>query len=140
MSSWDQLTGSDPVHWLLDSEEPAARWVALTALLDRDAGDPAVQGAHRDVVADPATMELVARLPDWTSGDRLSGHNSPSFAPNLLNVLADMGVGAGDFDEIERLLEPCSPTRRKADGSLRTPRFVEPRNRCGVRCCATATR
>jgi hypothetical protein len=56
-------------------------------------------------VADPATRELVARLPDRTVGNKLSGHNSPAFAPNLPNLLADMGVGAGDFDEVERLLD-----------------------------------
>jgi hypothetical protein len=95
----------DPVPWLLDAGEPAARWATLTAVCDREPGDPAVQAARRDVLADPATTELVARLPDWTAGDRLSGHNTPSFAPNLLNLLADMGVAAGDFDEIERLLD-----------------------------------
>jgi hypothetical protein len=97
--------GPDPVQWLLDAGEPAARWVTLTALLDREPGDHAVRDAHRDVLADPATTELAARLPDWTSGDRLSGHNSPSFAPNLLNLLADMGVTAADFGEIDRLLD-----------------------------------
>ncbi|MGE5288617.1 MAG: hypothetical protein ACM3ML_15750 [Micromonosporaceae bacterium] len=102
---WAQLLGGNPVRWLLDCGEPAARWVTLTAVLDRDSGDPDVQDAHRDVVADPATKNLAARLPDWTSGDRLSGHNNPSFAPNLLNLLADMGVGAGDFEETERLLD-----------------------------------
>ena len=100
-----RLVGHDPVGWLLEAGEPAARWVTLTALLDREPGDPAVQAARRDMLADPATAGLVARLPDWTAGDRLSGHNSPSFAPNLLNLLADMGVAAGDFDEIERLLD-----------------------------------
>lgn len=105
VGAWGHLLGSDPVRWLLDCDEPAARWVALTALLDRRPGDPEVQAARQAVLADPATTELVARLPDWTAGERLSGHNSPSFAPNLLNLLADMGVAAGDFDVIERLLD-----------------------------------
>lgn len=102
---WSQLLGSDPVGWLLEAGEPAARWVTLTGVLDRGAGDPAVRAAHRDVVADPATRNLAGRLPDWTGGERLSGHNSPAFAPNLLNLLADMGIQAGDFAEIERLLD-----------------------------------
>ena len=105
IGSWRLLVGDDPVRWLLDAGEPAARWVALTGILGQDPGDPDVQDAHRDVVADPGTRELVARLPDWTAGDRLSGHSSPSFAPNLLNLLADMGVRAGDFAEVERLLD-----------------------------------
>jgi hypothetical protein len=102
---WRQLVGHDPVRWLLDAGEPAARWVTLTAILDRDPGDPAVQAAHRDVIADPATRALAARLPDWASGARLSGHSSPAFAPNLLNLLADMGAAAGDFGEIEQVLD-----------------------------------
>lgn len=105
IGSWRLLVGDDPIPWLLDAGEPAARWVTLTRILGRDFGDPAVQDAHRDVVADRGTRELVARLPDWTSGERLSGHSSPSFAPNLLNLLADMGVRAGDFAEVERLLD-----------------------------------
>ena len=105
VGAWLQLLGGDPVRWLLDAGEPAARWATLTGVLDRDPGDPAVQDAHRDVVADTASRELVARLPDWAAGKRLSGHNSPAFAPNLLNLLADMGIGAGDFGQIERLLD-----------------------------------
>ena len=103
--AWQGLVGGDPVPWLLDSTEPAPRWVALTALLGCESDEPAVQSAHREVVTDSATRELIGRLPDWTAGDKVSGHNSPAFAPNLLNLLADMGVGPGDFGEIERLLD-----------------------------------
>jgi hypothetical protein len=105
VAAGQEWVGGDPVSWLLQSAEPAARWVTMTAVLDRDLDEPAVQQVRREVVADPATRELVARLPDWTAGDKLSGHSNPAFAPNLLNLLADMGVGAGDFDEIERLLD-----------------------------------
>jgi hypothetical protein len=105
VSAWRQLLGGDPVRWLLNAGEPAARWVTLTAVLDHEASEPAVQAAHRDVIADPATRELVARLPDWSAGERLSGHSSLAFAPNMLNLLADMGIQAGDFRQIERLLD-----------------------------------
>ena len=101
---WRDLLGADPVPWLLSSSEPAARWVALTALVDA-APDDDVRRAHDDVLADPATRGLVARLPDWTVDQRLSGHQSPAFAPHLLGLLADMGVQAGDFDEVDVLLD-----------------------------------
>lgn len=104
-AGWRGLAGGDPVPWLLDSAEPAAGWVALTGLLDRAPDESAVQQAHREVAADSGTRELVGRLPDWAAGDKLSGHNSPAFAPNLLILLADMGVGAGDFHEVDRLLD-----------------------------------
>jgi hypothetical protein len=95
----------DPVPWLLNSDEPAAQWITLTSVLDRAATDPDVLEARGRVVADAHTRKLVERLPDWTSGVRLSGHESPAFAPHLLNLLADMGVRAGDFDRIEALLD-----------------------------------
>ena len=110
------MLGGDPVPWLLSSKEPAARWVTLTAVLDQEQTDPAVLEARGEVVADTHTFELVERLPDWASGLRLSGHDSPAFAPNLLNLLADMGVRAGDFDRTEALLEamlsPQEPSGR----------------------------
>lgn len=102
---WRDLLGADPLPWLLSSSEPAARWVALTGLLDAGRDDDDVRRARRDVVADPATRSLVARLPDWTVDQHLSGHQSPSFGPHLLGLLADMGVQAGDFREVDELLE-----------------------------------
>jgi hypothetical protein len=104
-NAWAKMLGSDPVPSLLSSDEPAARWVTLTAVLDRAPTEPAVMEARGRVVADAHTRDLVERLPDWTSGVRLSGHESPAFAPHLLNLLADMGIRAGDFDRIEALLD-----------------------------------
>jgi hypothetical protein len=102
---WRDLLDADPLPWLLSSSEPAARWVALTGLLDAGRGDDDVRRARRDLVADPATRSLVARLPDWTVDQHLSGHQSPSFGPHLLGLLADVGVQAGDFREVDELLE-----------------------------------
>lgn len=102
---WRDLLGADPLPWLLSSTEPAARWVALTGLLATGPDDADVRRAHRDVVVDPATRSIVARLPDWTVDQHLSGHQSPSFGPHLLGLLADMGVQAGDFHEVDVLLD-----------------------------------
>jgi hypothetical protein len=93
---WTTLLGSDPREWLLACDEPAARWVTLVDLLDRRADDPELIAAHTSVLGDRGTKALFERLPDWQVDNRLSGHSSPGFAPNLLNLLADMGVGAGD--------------------------------------------
>ncbi len=102
---WVSLLGADPVPWLLSCDEPAARWLTLTAVLRRPDRDGDVRQAHADVLTDVATRSLVDRLPDWERGDRLSGHDSPSYAPNLLAVLSDMGVHGGEVDEVERLLD-----------------------------------
>ena len=102
---WRDVVGADPLPWLLDSPEPAARWLATTRLLDLPPDDPQVRRAHEDVLADPGTRALVRRIPDWTVDQRLSGHESPGFAPHLLNLLGDMGVQAGEVDEVEALLD-----------------------------------
>jgi len=102
---WASLLGGDPRAWLLAGEEPAARWVTLSELLDRRADDPELINAHAGVLDDQGTEALFGRLPDWQVDNRLSGHSSPGFAPNLLNLLADMGVGAGDEPRVESLLD-----------------------------------
>jgi hypothetical protein len=99
------LLGADPRPWLLGCEEPAARWITLAELLDRPAGDAARRTAHRAVIADPGTQRLIGRLPDWETDQHLSSHSSPGFAPNLLHLLADMGVGAADDERIGRVLD-----------------------------------
>ncbi len=101
---WLGLLGADPRPWILASSEPAARWIVQTQLL-AEPDDRAVAAAHAEVLADPGTNELIDRLPDWEAGGELSGHQSPAFAPNLLGLLADMGVGGGDDQRIERLLD-----------------------------------
>jgi hypothetical protein len=96
---------ADPRRWLLQCEEPAARWVTLTAVLDRPADDPEVAAAHRAVVADAGTRALLDRISDWTAGDKIGGHDSPRFAPNLMMLLFDHGVTPGDDPRIGRLLD-----------------------------------
>lgn len=102
---WTTLLGDDPREWLLACDEPAARWVALAQLLDRPADDPELIAAHEALLADRGTKALFAKLPDWEVDNHLSGHSSPGFVPNLLNLLADMGVQAGDEARVERLLD-----------------------------------
>ena len=102
--TWTDLLDADPRPWLLESDEPAARWLTLTHLLDLPASDPEVVVAHAAVVSDAGTRGIIARLPAWGVDTGVSGHNSPGYAPNLLHLLADMGVGPGD-ERVEALLD-----------------------------------
>lgn len=99
------LFGTDPIPWLLSAPEPAARWVTLTRALDRPSHDPDVVEAHEAVLAHPGTALLLDRIPDWEMAAPLSGHESPAFAPNLLDLLAWMGVGPEDHPRLARLLQ-----------------------------------
>lgn len=105
---WLRLLPADPRQWLLEAEEPAARWTTLTELLDRDPSDTDVRAAKRALLADPGTRELIGRLTDWEKGIVASGHNSPDYTPNILHLLADMGVAAGDDPKVERFLDQLS--------------------------------
>ncbi len=102
---WQKILPADPLGWLLESGEPSARWIALTHLCDREAADAEVRKAKKALLADAGTQELIGRLPDWEKGITASGHNSPQYAPNLLHLLADLGLGAGDHPRIERFLD-----------------------------------
>ncbi|PKQ16570.1 MAG: hypothetical protein CVT67_04015 [Actinobacteria bacterium HGW-Actinobacteria-7] len=98
------LLGADPLPWILSSDEPFARWTALTAIRHRASDDSEVASAHAQVIADERVQSLLGALPRWGEDD-FPGHHSPLFLPNRLNLLADMGVGAGDEQRVEALLE-----------------------------------
>lgn len=98
------MLGADPTAWLLQSDEPSARWVTRTEVLGEDPLSPGVLADHEALLGDRDVMALVGELPSWGEGD-FSGHHSPAFLPNRLNLLADMGVGGGDVLQVEQLLD-----------------------------------
>jgi hypothetical protein len=102
---WLSLFREDPRPWLVSNDDPAARWITLTGLLDLQPDQAAVQQAHAAVLADPGTRALIERLPDWEANTPLSGHESPAYAPNLLHLLADRGVQRDDDKRVEHLLD-----------------------------------
>lgn len=99
------MGGGDVLEWLLASAEPSARWIVHSALLDGPGHVERAQAEHALVVADPGTASLLDRLGDWESDAGLSGHASAAFAPNLLTLLADMGLAADDDPRVERTLD-----------------------------------
>lgn len=98
---WVQMLGADPRPWLLAADEASARWIALTALLDRPDEDPDARAARSAALSGPMVGHLIARLPRWGEAGAVSGHHSPAYMPNLLHLLADLGVKGGDDDRIE---------------------------------------
>jgi hypothetical protein len=108
------------VAWLVASDEPAARWTTLTALLGRPAGDPEVEAAHRSVLVDPGTRDLIGRLGDWDRPGPLSGHDSAAYAPNLLSLLAAMGVRGGDDPVVDAMVDSML-RHRDGEGRFASP-------------------
>lgn len=102
---WLELLDSDPRPWLLESDEPAARWIALTHLLDLPPDHPDVVAAQKAVRDDSGTQDLVGRLGSWGDDTGASGHHSPKYQPNLLHLLADLGVEAGDYPEVDAVVD-----------------------------------
>ncbi|MDZ7577437.1 MAG: hypothetical protein U0904_04600 [Candidatus Nanopelagicales bacterium] len=101
----ERLLGTDPVPWLLSGDEPAATWYTLTAVCGLPLADARVAAAHAATMADPATEHLLRRISDWNAPGRISGHDAPAFLPNLLNLLADMGLGADDDPRLAATLK-----------------------------------
>lgn len=105
MSLFETLERTDPTAWLLDSEEPAARWVALTGIFGVPDTAPEAKTAREAVVADAGVKALIALLPDWEADSGVSGHDKPLLATNLLDLLGEMGVREGDAPRIGILLD-----------------------------------
>lgn len=101
--AWVDLIGGDPRPWIAQAGDPAV----------------AVDSTKAAIPADPLVQSLLERLPDWEVDNGVSGHNSPGFAPNLLNLLADLGFGPGDDPRIERLLDQML-VHQDADGRFQS--------------------
>lgn len=62
MTTWQAALRADPLDWLLGSEDPAVRHLALRQLLDREADDPDVTASRRlAMAADPIAAILAAQ-------------------------------------------------------------------------------
>lgn len=121
--AWADLL-PDSRAWIAACDDPAARWALLTGVLDRPSDDPEVSEARAAVLDHPDTADLIARLQPWDAGGRLSGHNSPAFAPNLLTLLADRGLRAGDDPRVDGLLAEMA---RHSDDAGRLATYSAPR-------------
>jgi len=92
------------LEWVLASDEPYAEWVVRTRVLGEAADSGPASATRAAVIADEGVREIVEGLPEWGGSDDVSGHHSPSYLPNRLNLLADMGVRRGDFDALDARL------------------------------------
>lgn len=111
---------ADPLPWLLASDEPSARFIALTRIAGVSEDHPDAVSARREVLADPGVTELLAELPAEGERPGVDDHTSPLFVPNRLGLLADLGVRAGDDVRVDALIASLLASRD------RQGRFIMP--------------
>jgi hypothetical protein len=117
---WLDLLPADPRLLLLESAEPWARFTTLTKVLGMAERDEPARSARAAVTSHPAIRSLVQGLPAWGASLSFGGHNSPAFPPNILRLLHSLGVRAGDFPRVERILDAML-RRQAGDGRFLTP-------------------
>ncbi|TEU19516.1 MAG: hypothetical protein E3J21_03500 [Anaerolineales bacterium] len=86
---------TDPIQWLLESDEPWTRYRTLVDLLDRPEDDPEVQAARAEMLAHPQVQALVAEAATWP-GYALKRHNDAGHPIYKFSTLSDFGVRAND--------------------------------------------
>ncbi len=98
-ADWLLLFATDPRPWLRDSDQAPALWIAATTFDDALANR--ADDLRRHSVASPEVRTLIELLPPWGEGGRITGHDSPTYLPNILHLLADLGVRARDDDRVD---------------------------------------
>jgi hypothetical protein len=107
--SWLEALKGDPIPWLLEPDNPAARYLTLRYLLDRPPDDPEVRAAliddHR---RGPIPVILDAMHPDgyWVKPGAGYGPKYQSAVWSLI-ALAQLGARA---DQDERIARACEYT------------------------------
>lgn len=103
--AWPAWWGVDPRPWLLSSDEASARWITLTGLDGLPDDDVEVIAARRAATDSEVVASLLARLTSWDDPVGAPSHASPAYLPNLLHLLADLGVAAGDHGAVDSALD-----------------------------------
>jgi hypothetical protein len=93
MNRWQTLLKADPLPWLLEPDNPPARYGALTHLLNHPASDPKVREARAAIPAYPPVAELLATQHHdgyWIKPDYYLPRGRGTFW--TLGLLADLGL------------------------------------------------
>jgi hypothetical protein len=110
------MMAADPLPWLLEAENPSARYLALTGLLDRPGDDPEVQ-ATRAAIPDwgPARAILEAQWPEGYWMQPGIGY-SPRHKATIWQVIFLAALGAARTEAIDRACAYVLDHSRLPDG------------------------
>lgn len=93
---------TDPLAWLLDSQEPWTRYRTLTDLVDRKPEASEVKTARAQMLSHPMVQDLLVDAASW--GERpFKRHNDAGYPIYRLSTLADFGVQANDRKHLPQL-------------------------------------
>ena len=107
---------TDPLPWLLEPENPSARYSTLTGLLDRPADDPEVMAARAAIpVRGPARAILDAQWPEgyWVAPG--VGY-SPKYKATVWQVIYLAALGAPRTEAVARACTQVLDESRLPDG------------------------
>jgi hypothetical protein len=86
---------TEQIQWLLDSNEPWARYRTLTDLVDLPPDVLDVQASRSEMVTHPLVQDLISGSADWP-GYALKRHNDAKHPIYQFSTLADFGLQASD--------------------------------------------
>jgi hypothetical protein len=110
------MTQPDPVPWLLEPEDPSARYLALTQLLGDPADDPEVQAARETILTSPPARAILdAQWPDgyWM---RPGVGYSPKHKATVWQIIFLASLGAPRTEALERACNYVLDHSRLPDG------------------------
>lgn len=110
------MTRPDPLPWLLEHENPSARYLALTGLLDRSTDDLEVLAARQAIPRwDAARAILDAQWPDgyWVAPG--VGY-SPKYKATVWQVIFLAALGAPRTEALDRACDRVLSDSRLQDG------------------------
>jgi hypothetical protein len=110
------MMGTDPLPWLLEPENPSAKYMALTGLLDRPADDPEVLVARAAVPGWGAARAILDA--QWPEGYWVApgvGY-SPKYKATVWQVIFLAALGAPRTEAVDRACARVLGDSRLPDG------------------------
>ncbi len=104
MEAWRQALGADPLPWLLETEDPAVRHLALRDLCSEGEDSPQVRRARKAAMHGPDRRDPRSPEPGWVLGEarcrlraEVHGHGVVSDVPGAARCRRVGSSGSGSL-------------------------------------------
>lgn len=105
MSNWESVLKTDPIEWLLESDNPSVRYLALTDILEKPVSDPEVPKAKNDIMLRGIVPQILSTQElegYWDKPDRFYVSKYKGTVWQVI-ILAELLADAND----ERIKKAC---------------------------------